>query len=212
MSNVQSRLAIVEELLKSADPEAIGPLIFALQDKDAGVRCTVAKGMRPLQNRKAVEPLIQMLRDPVPLARAAAAETLGHLGDPLAVNNLVGLLRDPDPIVRSIGARSLNRLGWRPGTDSQRILQILAMGSLHQLIAMGPEGVGPLLDTLRNGAPGKQFAAVKALAEISDPRVLPAMREALKKNQPRRAHRRARHARTHGRSRDVSRRGKIIGR
>ena len=101
--------------------------------------CTVAKGMRALQNRKAVEPLIQMLRDPVPLARAAAAETLGHLGDPLAVNNLVGLLRDPDPIVRSIGARSLNRLGWRPGTDSQRILQILALGSKHNSRDRGAE-------------------------------------------------------------------------
>lgn len=184
MSNPQSRLAIVEELLKSDDSEAIGPLIFALKDKDAGVRCAVAKGLRAVNDRKAVEPLIQTLRDSVPLARAAAAETLGHLGDPLAVNNLVGLLRDPDPIVRSIGARSLNRLGWRPATDSQRILQILALGSLHQLIALGPEGVGPLLDTLRNGAPGKQFAAVKALAEISDPRVLPAMREALKKPSP----------------------------
>lgn len=184
MSNVPSRLAIVEELLKSDDSEAIGPLIFALKDKDAGIRCAVAKGLRAVNDRKAVEPLIQMLRDSVPLARAAAAETLGHLGDPLAVNHLVGLLRDPDPIVRSLGARSLNRLGWRPATDSQRILQILALGSLSQLIALGPEGVGPLLDTLRNGAPGKQFAAVKALAEISDPRVLPAMREALKKPSP----------------------------
>ena len=46
MSNVQSRLAIVEELLKSDDPEAIGPLMFAVKDKDAGVRCVVAKGLR----------------------------------------------------------------------------------------------------------------------------------------------------------------------
>lgn len=184
MSSTQSRLTIVEELIKSDDPEAIGPLIFALKDKDASVRCAAAKGLRPFKDRKAVEPLMQVLRDSVPLARAAAAETLGHLGDPLAVNSLVGLLRDPDPIVRSIGARSLNRLGWRPGTDSQRVLQILAMGSLHQLIAMGPEGVGPLLDTLRNGAPNKQFAAVKALAEMNDPRVLPAMRDALKKPSP----------------------------
>lgn len=184
MGSPASRLAIVEKLVASDDPEAVGPLIFALKDKDAGVRCAVAKALRQFNDRKAVEPLIQMLRDSVPLARAAAAETLGHLGDPLAVNNLVGLLRDPDPIVRAIGARSLNRLGWRPGTDSQRVLQILAMGSLHQLVAMGPEGVGPLLDTLRNGAPNKQFAAVKALGEISDPRVLPAMREALKKPSP----------------------------
>ncbi|HTB85826.1 MAG TPA: HEAT repeat domain-containing protein [Candidatus Sulfotelmatobacter sp.] len=184
MGKPDDRIAVIEKLVTEDDPESVGPLIFALKDKDAGVRCVAAKSLRPFNDRKAVEPLIVLLRDPVPLARAAAAETLSHLGDPGAVNNLVGLLRDPDPIVRSIGARSLNRLGWRPGTDSQRVLQILAMGSLHQLVAMGPEGVGPLLDTLRNGAPNKQFAAVKALGDITDPRVVPAMRDALKKPSP----------------------------
>ena len=52
MSNVQSRLAIVEELLKSDDPEAIGPLMFALKDKDAGVRCVVAKGLRAAERSR----------------------------------------------------------------------------------------------------------------------------------------------------------------
>jgi len=38
-----------------------------------------------------------------------------------------------------------------------------------------------LLEQLRNGEPNKQFAAIKALAQIKDPRVLPAMVEALGK-------------------------------
>jgi HEAT repeat protein len=75
-------------------------------------------------------------------------------------------------------------LGWKPGTDSQRVLQILAMGNLHQLVALGPEGVSPLLELLRSGPPNKQFSAVKALGEISDPRVRPAMLEALRKASP----------------------------
>ena len=54
MSNVQSRLAIVEELLKSDDPEAIGPLMFALKDKDAGVRCVVAKGLRAAERSRII--------------------------------------------------------------------------------------------------------------------------------------------------------------
>ena len=184
ISKASNRLAVVEKLVESYDAEAVGPLIFALKDKDAAVRCAAAKALMKFEDRRAVEPLIQMLHDTVPLARAAAAETLGQLGDPLAVNHLVALLRDSDPVVRAIGARSLNRLGWRPGTDSQRVLQILAMGSLHQLIAMGPEGVAPLLETLRNGPPNKQFSAVKALGEINDPRVVRAMMEALKKTSP----------------------------
>jgi HEAT repeat protein len=96
----------------------------------------------------------------------------------------VGFLRDADPIVRTIAARSLTRLGWKPGTDSHRVLQILAMGQLQQLVALGPEGVTPLLELLRNGTPNKQFSAVKALGEISDPRVRPAMLEALRKPSP----------------------------
>jgi HEAT repeat protein len=181
IGNPKYRLAVLEKLIASQDEEAVGPLVFALNDKDASVRCAAAKALMRCQDRRAVEPLIKMLRDPVPLARAAAAETLGHLGDPVAVNHLVGFLRDADPIVRTIAARSLHRLGWKPGTDSQRVLQILAMGNLHQLVALGPEGVAPLLELLRNGPPNKQFSAVKALGEISDPRVRPAMLEALRK-------------------------------
>ena len=54
LSNVPSRLAIVEELIKADKPEGVGPLIFALKDKDAGVRCAAAKGLRQFKDRKAV--------------------------------------------------------------------------------------------------------------------------------------------------------------
>jgi HEAT repeat protein len=122
------------------------------------------------------------LRDSIPLARASAAETLGRLGDPRAIVHLVGLLRDTDLVVRGIAVRSLNRLGWHPETESDRVLQILAMGNLHELVAMGPDGVGHLLETLRNGTPNKQYSAVRALGQVNDSRVLPAMKEALKKS------------------------------
>jgi HEAT repeat protein len=184
IGSAKSRLSVVERLAISGDESAVGPLIFALKDKDTAVRCTAAKALMPFHDRRAVEPLIKLLRDTEPLARAAAAETLGQLGDPLAVNHLVGFLRDSDPTVRTIVARSLERLGWRPGTDSQRVMQILAMGRLHQLVALGPEGVSPLIDLLRNGSPSKQFSAVKSLGEITDPRVYPAMIEALGKPSP----------------------------
>jgi HEAT repeat protein len=182
MGSAKSRLAVVEKLAASHDEEAVGPLIFALKDKDATVRCLSAKTLTRYRDRRAVEPLIVLLRDPDPLARAAAAESLGHLDDPVAVNPLVGLLRDQEPIVRTFAARSLKRLGWKPGTDSQRMIQILAMGDLQQLEAYGPEGVAPLLELMRNGPPNKQFSAVKALSRIHDPRVGPAMIEALHKN------------------------------
>lgn len=180
----KTRLAVVEKLSLEYDASAVAPLIFALKDKSPDVRCMAARALLRYNDPKAVEPLIAILRDQVPLARAAAAETLGRLSDVRATPHLVALLRDVDPIVRGIAVRSLNRLGWQPASEPDRVLQILAMGNLQELVAMGPEGVGHLLETLRNGTPNKQYAAVKALGQVSDSRVLPAMQEALKKNVP----------------------------
>ena len=182
VSSAKTRLAVVQKLELNRDQDAVGPLIFALKDKDAEVRSAAAKALMHFADRRAVAPLIEMLHDSAPTVRAAVAETLGHLEDPVAVNHLVGFLRDDNPEVRNATARSLNRLGWKPGTDSHRMLQLLAMGNLQQLVALGREGVAPLLDILRNGPPNKQFSAVKALGKINDPRVLPAMMEALKNN------------------------------
>jgi len=179
ISSAKARLAVVQKLLENRDPDAAGPLIFALGDKDAEVRGAAAQGLKHFHDRRAVEPLIKLLHDSVSAVRAAAADTLGHCSDPGAVNHLVGFLRDPDPEVSAAAARSLNRLGWKPGSDSQRTLQLLAMGNMQQLVKLGQEGVEPLLEMLRSGSPNKQFSAVKALSEIRDPRVLPAMIGAL---------------------------------
>jgi HEAT repeat protein len=181
ISSAKTRLAVIQKLVDNHDPDAAGPLIFALEDKDPDVRAAAARGLMHFQDRRAIEPLIKMLHDYVSPVRAAAAETLGHLGDPGAVNHLVGFLRDPDHAVSSAAARSLNRLGWKPGSDSQRTMQLLAIGNLQQIVKLGPEGMGPLLELLRNGPVNKQFAAVKALAEINDPCICPAMIEALGK-------------------------------
>ena len=172
MGNAKSRLAVIEQLAISTDEGAVGPLIFALQDKDAAARTAAARALSRFQDRRAVDPLLKMLHDPVVEVRSAAAETLGHLGDPVAVNHLVGFLRDTDPSVRAIAARSLEKLGWKPGNDSHRVLQILAMGNLQQLVAMGRDGIGPLLDLLRHGPPNRplfrprdrHFVSVAAVA------------------------------------------------
>src|ERR1700679_1068436 len=128
--------------------------------------------------------MLQRLRDPVPTVRAAAAEILGKRGDYQAVTALTGLLRDADTVVRATACRSLERLGWKPGDDSQKVQQILASGNLRQLVSLGPKAIGPLMELIRSGSPDKQSAAVKALGEINDSRVGPAMLEVLKKSDP----------------------------
>ncbi len=180
----KTRLAVVERLSHVYDPGAVEPLIFALKDKDPDVRSAAARVLLRYHDIQTVEPLIAILRDTSPIARAAAAETLGHLGDLRAIPHLVGLLRDVDLVVRGIAVRSLNRLGWKPEGTPDRVLQILATGELHELVAMGPEGVGHLLEALRNGTPHKQLTAARALGRVKDPRVQPAMIAALNRNNP----------------------------
>lgn len=184
MGSAKARLAVVEELAETFDEKSVNLLVLALDDQHAGVRCGAAKALVRYHDQRAVEPLIKLLGDTEPLARAAAAETLGRLGNPLAMSPLTAVLRDADPVVRGIAGRSLNRLGWRPTTDAQRVLHILALGNLHELAALGPDGVGPLLEILHSGTPNKQFSAAKALGKIDDPRVRPAMLAALNNPTP----------------------------
>jgi HEAT repeat protein len=46
---------------------------------------------------------------------------------------------------------------------------------------LGPEGIAPLVDLMRNGTPDQQLSAVKALGDVDDPRILKLALEALRK-------------------------------
>jgi HEAT repeat protein len=180
IGHAASRLAVVEKLAVSDDDAAVGPLIFALKDKKPAIRVAAIKGLLHFHSRQAVSPLMERLRDPAPEVRAGAADALGQIGDPVAVNAMVGLLLDPEMPVRTAVSVALQKLGWHPGDDSQRVLQILAMGRADDAVGLGPEAVGPLLEVMRSGAPNKQFEAVRALGQIDDARVKAAMLEALR--------------------------------
>jgi HEAT repeat protein len=106
-----------------------------------------------------------MLNDPAPLARATAAEVLGQLKNSNATRWLVSLLRDPDALVKSRAVRSLKRLGWQPQTESDQKWHFMATGNLNRVAELGPEGIAPLVDLMRNGTPDQQLSAVKALGE-----------------------------------------------
>ncbi len=184
VSNPKTRLATVEKLAQSEHSDSVEPLLFALKDGEAEVRSAAARGLGRFRDRRAVEPLIQALRDPALVARAAAAEALGQLGDSQAVNWLVRLLRDIEPVVRSRASQSLKQLGWRPDSDTERALQIMATGNLRQAAALGTEAIELLGELLRHGPPDKQLEAVKTLGEMDDRNVIKPLLEALRKGIP----------------------------
>src|SRR5450631_2328894 len=181
-SNLKTRLATITELAAAKDVDSIGPLLFALKDANKEIRSAAALALGQFLDKQVVGPLINMLADSAPLARATAAESLGQLQDPEAIAPLILLLRDADATVRSRASRSLERLGWQPETDKERTWHIVATGNLNKVAELGSDGVEVLAEMIRNGPPEKQLSAIKALAEIDDPRVTKLMLEALKKN------------------------------
>src|ERR1700677_1593440 len=178
-SSPKTRLAVIAKLVESDDSDSIEPLLFALKDKEPEVRIAAVEALGKIPDKRVMQPLLMQLRDPVAEVRGTVAEILGRRGDFQAIGALTGLLRDTDAQVGGIVSRSLERLGWKPGDESERLQHILAQGNLRQLSAMGPKAIPSLVELMRNGTPEKQFAAVKALGEISDPRISQVMVEVL---------------------------------
>ncbi len=180
-SNLNTRLAAVAKLAESRSADSVPPLIFALQDKKPELRSSAALALGQFKDPRVMEPLIKLLRDPVPLVRATAVQTLGQLNDQRVVTELAGMLGDKDATVRLRAVRALDQIGWRPENEAARTAYVLATGNLAEVAELGADGVAPLLEMLNHAAPEKQLAAVKALSEISDPRIPRLMLEALSK-------------------------------
>jgi HEAT repeat protein len=180
-SNLKTRLAVIAKLVEFKNSDCVEPLLFALKDKEPEIRSAAALALGQFQDSRVAEPLIKLLSDPAPLARATAADVLGQMKEPGAIRWLVSLLRDPDPMVQSRVVRSLKRLGWQPQTETEQKWHFVATGNLNRVAELGPEGIAPLVDLMRNGTPEQQLSAVKALGEVDDPRILKLTLEALKK-------------------------------
>ncbi|MEJ0090927.1 MAG: HEAT repeat domain-containing protein [Limisphaerales bacterium] len=180
-SNLKTRLAVIAKLAEFKHSDSVEPLLFALKDKGPEIRSAAALALGQFEDNRIAEPLIKMLNDPSPLTRATVAEVLGQRKEQSATRWLVSLLRDPDVTVQARVVRSLKRLGWQPQTEAEQKWHFMATGNLSRVAELGPEGIAPLVDLMRNGTPDQQLSAVKALGEVDDPRILKLALEALKK-------------------------------
>ena len=66
-------------------------------------------------------------------------------------------------------------------TEAEQKWYFMATGNLNRVAELGPEGIAPLVDLMRNGTPDQQVSALKALGEVEDPRILKLALEALRK-------------------------------
>jgi HEAT repeat protein len=179
---LRSNAALVLGQLK--DPRALPGLIQALSDPDLDVRWQAAEALGQIGDPQAAQALVAALRDPAEAVRrsavhalvklpgidvrasltelirgqesgpvrATALEVLAEMGDRDAVPALIDALRDPHEEVRKLAA--------------------LALGRLRDLRA-----VEPLLLAASSGEGSTWFQGevMRALAQLGDPRALPAV-------------------------------------
>ena len=97
---------------------------------------------------------------------------------------LVGALGDPSPAVRQAALLGI-RAQPQPGTIPLLIALLEDDDSLctamaaDALVGIGAEAVPALLDVMQGGMQSARLEAARALAEIGDPRAIPALFNAL---------------------------------
>jgi HEAT repeat protein len=131
-------------------PEAVEPLIRALEHNDPQVRELTAKLLGEIKDTRAVEPLIAALGDTEGAVRGEAAKSLGRIGDSRAVQPLITAFDVEEDV-------------------TVRVELVWALGWLGD-----PRAVEPLAECLSNNKEDREVrdVAARALGLIPDERVI----------------------------------------
>jgi HEAT repeat protein len=176
----EARLQAVQRLAESNSPRAFDTLAGAVRDEDLRVSRAAIAALGKIGGEKAVTILIGMLADHHPELRQAAADALKNAPEDRVITALVAVLSDFDAGVRGRAARALENLRWRPANAKEEIWFSVAQGQLGHVPAYGAQAIEALEMVLRGGSYSLQVAALQALGQIADERVLNTLIPALK--------------------------------
>jgi len=200
-SNWIVRMHAAKGLGKIGDSRAVDPLIPLLQDKVKAVREEAAAAMSAI-GTAAIPELLRALKHPEWLVRLHAVEALGRMRSPDATDSLLHVLfNDADASVREDAAHALGEIGDPRAVEFLLVAMqtvgirpraIAALGMIRDqraipaLTAVVKGTSKPAQDRPLQGC-GDRYdeemfameAAVRALAEIGDPGVIPTLVEAL---------------------------------
>lgn len=177
------RASVVRQLGTSRDAAAVQALILALKDPSVPLQLAAAGALGQSGSKEALEPLWAAANDPARGARVrlAAALSVAKLGDVRAVEPLVKALPNA---AASAALLSLDEAAV-PGVIETLRNPETRISATSALMALGKPAVGPLIDVARNDSNKTvRWAALKALSEIDDERVPPALDQALKAPDP----------------------------
>jgi HEAT repeat protein len=85
---------------------------------------------------------------------------------------LAEALEDGDSQVRRAAGKALDELKWTPADEREGMRHAAAMGRFEELAAQGPEGVGLLLEAVRDSEPQVRRRAASVLGDCNDPRAV----------------------------------------
>ncbi len=133
----------------------------------------------------------ELLSRPSVDTRWWATRAIGAIGSAAAVSILIDQCADPDPDVRACAIHALGLSGER-ATDAVPVLvQRLADTSMYvsrlaadALARIGSAATPALISLLRDGTPPVRGRAARALAQIADPKSIPALIAALDDESP----------------------------
>ena len=178
--NVASRRKAVERLCDTPNPHALKALGGALGDEDAEVRRLAAAALGKLEVSDRVGPLLTALHDSDADVQKAAIMALKRTADERVPAALLPLLRHVNAGVRSCAAQVLEFIGWRPSKSEEEMWFLVAKGQCSRMAAFGTAALLPLEMVLNSGPYSLCVAAVQALGEIEDRRVVRLLLKALK--------------------------------
>jgi len=177
-----ARRKAVERLCGAPHPRALRTLRAALGDEDAEVRRLAATALGKLEDAACIEPLLAALRDGDAEVQKAAILSLKRASDERVTAALVPMLHHGNAGVRGCAARVLEFSGWHPATREDEMWFLIAKGKFSQVAAFGTVALAPLEMVLNSGPYSLSVAAVHALAEIDDQRVVRTLLKALNSN------------------------------
>ena len=156
-------------------PEAVGPLVLALEKKNRNLRLGAIGALAEIRNPGAVSALADMMKDPGSEVRWQAAIALGEMGSHEAVAPLLRGLEDPDKYVRYGSAISLSKNGYQPSDTTGWAWYYAAVQDWERLQALESSALAPLVNLLRDTDRDVRVHAVQVLGGIGDREAAPVL-------------------------------------
>ncbi len=186
----RSKLSTVPNVALSKTKAHAAPSTEKHADKPQPTDKSVVVAAASHPRVEGLRPLLDELASPDSARRASAATELGRLADVAAAPALIAALRDVDADVAREAATSLGLLGSAAAIDPlidvldnrhgyfHSVVRVAATHSLGQL--RDQRAVVPLLNAIKDPIAEASAEAIRALASLSDPRIVPAFLEVIR--------------------------------